>query len=122
MHRLWPLLLGCALFTSFARAALPDAPSGLTCTAPSGAIVRLNLDLGARRFQKEGFPILPVRKISDRIIVLMRAATATLSVEAVIDRRTLVYTARSEDLTTRQVARMDYRCVAGPPFATADRQ
>lgn len=122
MHRLRPAILGCALSACSAPAALPETAYGLTCTARSGAVLRLNVDTAARQFQKEGFPILPMVKLTDRLIVLIRTATGSLSVEAVIDRRTLVYSARSKDMITGRITRMDYQCVAGPPFVTSDGQ
>jgi type IV secretory pathway VirB9-like protein len=91
----------------------------LTCTARSGAVLRLNIDPIARQYQKEGFPILPMNKLTDRIIVLMRSSTRSLRIDALLDRRSLVYTARSEDLTTRKTTRTDYQCIAGPPFVTS---
>ena len=109
-------LIGCALSGCSAGAALPDAPSGLTCTAGNGAIIRLNVDPVAGTFQKERFPVLPIAEVNDRTIVLMRNRMSTISVEASLDRRTLVYTARSEDSRTRTKTRMDYRCVADVPF------
>lgn len=122
MHRLRQALLGCALFACSASAALPDGPTGLTCTARSGAILRLNIDPAGRQFQKEGFPILPMEKFTDQVIVLMRNAAGSLSLEASIDRRILVYTARSEDRATRNTTRTDYQCVAGPPFSASDER
>ncbi len=120
MHRLRPAILGCAISACSAPAALPETASGLTCTARSGAVLRLNVDTAARQFQKEGFPVLSMVKLADRVIVLMRSATRSLSVEALLDRRTLVYTAQSRDMITGKTVRMDYQCVAGPPFVTSD--
>lgn len=115
--------MGCALSACSATAGLPDAPSGLTCTADTGATVRLNIDLATRHFQKDGFPILPMEKVTARIIILMRGTIGSTAVEASIDRRRLIYTARSEDGTSGKATVMEYQCLAGPPFATsADRQ
>ncbi len=122
VHRIRPAILGCALSACSTSAALPDTPSGLTCTAHSGAVLRFNVDTMARQFQKEGFPSLPMDTFGNRVLVLMRSATGSLSVEALLDRRTLVYTARSKDLITGKVTRTDYQCVAGPPFLTSDRR
>jgi hypothetical protein len=122
VHRIRPAILGCALSACSTSAALPDTLSGLTCTARSGAVLRLNVDTVARQFQKEGFPILPIDTFGNRVVVLMRSATSSLSVEALLDRRTLVYTARSEDRITGKITRTDYQCVAGPPFLTSDRR
>jgi hypothetical protein len=48
------------LIPSTACAALPSGASGLICTAPSGARLRLNVDPTTMRFQKEGFAVLPI--------------------------------------------------------------
>ncbi len=112
-------MLGCALSACSATAALPDTPSGLTCTDATGAVIRLNLDPISKRFQKEGFPVLPLRESNSQTIVLTRDVTGALSVQASLDRRTLVYTALSEDLKNRTKRRMDYQCVVGAPFTVS---
>ena len=110
-------LIGCTLSGCSAGAALPNAPSGLTCTAGNGSVIRLNVDPAAGTFQKERFPVLPIAEVTGRTIVLMRNRTGTISVEASLDRRTLVYTARSEDSRTHMKTRTDYRCAANVPFS-----
>lgn len=112
------ILPGCIPLAFLTAAALPVAPSGLTCTAANGAVIRLNVDPGARQFQKEGFPIMPIREPGDHVIVLMRAVVKRVLVQASIDRKTMIYTAQSKDLQTRAITRMTYHCVAGAPFET----
>jgi hypothetical protein len=116
LHGIRAALLGCALSARSASAGLPDTPSGLTCTDATGAVIRLNLDPVAKQFQKEGFPISPLVKSNSRTIVLTRDLTRALFVEASLDRRTLVYTALSQDLKTRTKTQMGYQCVVSAPF------
>jgi hypothetical protein len=115
-------LLGCAASGCSASVAVPAVPVGLTCTAPNGAVVRLNLDLRGRTFQKEGFPRLPIASLSGRQIVLMRDKTATFTVSASIDRATMEYVALSEDRKSHTITETRYSCVAGPAFAVADAE
>ena len=104
---------------SSTSAAVPNGAAGLTCKAAGGATVRLNLDLAARRFQKEGFPSLPIEALSHRRIILMHQTTNTFIVTAAIDRDTLDYVAASEDLKTHERSETRYVCAAGPPFGIA---
>jgi hypothetical protein len=111
----WPGLLLLAA----AGSPLPDKPSGLTCRSSAGAVVRLNIDLATRRFQKEGFAPSIIQDISGRVLILTRASSKDMVVEAALDRSTLVYTARSEDLVSGTSLQMRYQCIASAPFAVA---
>lgn len=102
-----------------ACSALPTDPVGLDCSSPAGAHVRFNIDIGARRFEKEGFPAYPIVSVDARRIVLTRFKDRDIAMLASIDRRTLVYSALSKDLATGAVSKTDYRCVAGSPFDVA---
>lgn len=109
-------LLGCAAFGCSASVSVLTKPEGLTCTALNGAVVRLNLDLGHRTFQKEGFPSLPIADTIGRQIVLMRDVTADSMVSASIDRATMDYVASSNDRKLHAITETHYSCVAGPAF------
>lgn len=113
-------ILGCAFGGCSASGAAPAKPIGLTCTAANGAIVRLNLDIAARRYQKEGFPSLPIESVTDHRVVLMHDKTATLVVTAFIDRDTMTYVAASEEGLTHQRSEARYACAIGPAFAVAN--
>jgi hypothetical protein len=95
---------------------LPDGPVGLTCTAPTGAIVRLNVDLATGRFQKEGFAARPILEVHPSRLILLKIATRAMVIEASLDRQTMVYTAQSVDRAAKTVSRAQYQCVAGSPF------
>lgn len=120
MRAILAALLGCAVGGCSASGAEPAKPIGLTCTAANGAIVRLNLDVAAHRFQKESFPSLPVESVTDHRVVLMHDTTANLIVTAFIDRDTMSYVAASEERTTHQRSEARYACVVGPAFAVAN--
>ena len=111
------ILPACLICSCSASPRSDEAPVGLTCTSRNGATIRLNLDLAAGTFQKEGFPKVPIAKISAKAIVLLRQTSPTTAVVATIDRGTLVYTAEAEDRVTRQRTRMDYPCLRGEVFA-----
>lgn len=98
----------------------PPKPTGLTCTAPNGAIVRLNLDLAGHHFQKEGFPSLPFKAMDAHRVVLMRHAATGYVVTASIDRSTMDYVALSEDRRTHARTETRYACVSGAPFEVPD--
>jgi hypothetical protein len=100
---------------STACAALPSGASGLICTAPSGARLKLNIDPTKMRFQKDGFAVLPIVADADSL-VLSRFDNDEILVLATVDRRTLVYTAQSRDKASGAVSRTDYQCMAGPPI------
>jgi hypothetical protein len=119
LRAIFAALLGCAVGGCSASGAAPGIPVGLTCTAANGAIVRLNLDIAAHRFQKEGFPSLPVESITNHRVDLMHDKTANLIVTAFIDRDTMSYVAASEERTTHQRSEVRYACVVGPAFAVA---
>jgi len=87
--------------------------------SPANAVIRLNIDLAARQFQKEGFAPSTIRDPSTRVIVLTRAFVGNIIVEALLDKQTLVYTARSQDLVSKASASMRYQCVASAPFDVA---
>ena len=95
---------------------MPATSRGLTCTALNGAVVRLNLDLAGRTFQKEGFPRLPIASVTGRQIVLMRERTASFAVTASIDRDTMDYIAVSEDRKSHATTETRYSCAVGPAF------
>jgi hypothetical protein len=116
------ILMGCAAVGCSTSVAGPAAPVGLTCTAPNGAVVRLNLDLAGRTFQKEGFPRLPIASLDGRQIVLMRDKTANFMVSARIDRATMDYVALSEDRKSHTRTETRYSCITGPGFAVANTQ
>jgi hypothetical protein len=101
---------------STACAALPSGASGLICTAPSGARLKLNIDPTTMRFQKEGFAVLPIVAADADSLVLSRFDNDEILVLATVDRRTLVYTAQSRDKASGAVSRTDYQCMAGPPI------
>lgn len=65
-------LLLCMTIIGLASGAVAADPTGLTCTGPNGATVRLNLDIAARRFQKEGFPARPVLRVTAKRVVLIQ--------------------------------------------------
>jgi hypothetical protein len=120
--RIWPILSAASLgmMPYAARAApLPGGPTGLTCTSKAGAIIRINVDLSTRRFQKEGFAAAPLKAVSGNTIILVSAKIANVAVEAMLDRTTLVYTAQSDDLSSKAMTRTEYQCVAGAPFEVA---
>jgi hypothetical protein len=104
------------LIPSAAPAALPSGASGLICTAPSGAHLRLNIDPKAMRFQKEGFAVLPIVAADADRLVLTRFANDEILIQSSIDRRTLVYTAQSREKASGSVSRTDYQCVVGSPI------
>jgi hypothetical protein len=112
-------LAGCAAYGCSASSAVAPEPIGLTCTAPNGAIVRLNLDLARHLFQKEGFPTLPIGAVTPERVVLMDEATSAFAITAVIERGTMDYTATSEDLKSHERTETRYACVSGPMFDVA---
>ncbi len=115
--------LALGLFSSGSVAAgLPSGVSGLICTAPNRARLRLNIDQRTKRFQKEGFAILPFLAVDGDKLVLSRFDNQEMLIVASLDLRTLVYTAQSKEAGSGIVARTDYQCVAGPPidFSTHD--
>lgn len=115
-------LLGCAAFGCSASVDVLAQPEGLTCTALNGAVVRLNLDLAHRTFQKEEFPRLPIADSSGRQIMLMRDMTADFIVSASIDRATMDYVASSIDRKSHVRTETRYPCVAGPAFEVPNAQ
>jgi hypothetical protein len=94
-------------------------PIGLTCTAPNGATMRLNLDIGARRFQKEGFPARSIMRVTAKRLVLMREKLTDFTVTASIDRDTMTYIADSEDAKSHAMTETRYACAEGPSFEVA---
>jgi hypothetical protein len=110
-----------SLIPSTACAALPSGASGLICTAPTGARVRLNVDPTTMRFQKEGFAVLPILAADADSLVLSRFATDEILILASIHRRTLVYTAQFSEKASGAVSRTDYQCVAGKPIKFVTR-
>lgn len=104
----------------FATGAVAAGPTGLTCTAANGAIVRLNLDIAARRFQKEGFPARPVMRVTAKRVILLQEKLTGLTVTASIDRDTMTYIADSEDAKSHAMTETRYACVKGPSFQVAD--
>lgn len=112
-------LSGCAVSGCSASVATPVTPVGLTCTALNGVVVRLNLDLAGRRFQKEGFPSLPIASVTGRQIVLMRDRTASFALTASINRDTMDYVAVSEDRKSHTKTETRYSCAVGPAFKVA---
>jgi hypothetical protein len=93
----------------------------LICTAPSGAQLRLNIDVTTMRFQKEGFAVLPILAADADSLVLSRLSNDEILIVASINRRTLVYTAQSRETASGAVSRTDYSCVAGPPIKFVTR-
>lgn len=118
MRAILAAIAGCVAGGCSASVAVPAAPAGLTCTAPNGAIVRLNLDLAGRRFQKEGFPSLPIENITARQVVLMHETTSAFIVTAAFDRNAMTYIATSED-KSHTMTETRYACTSGPPFEVA---
>ena len=109
------------LIPLIACAALPSSASGLICTAPSGARLRLNIDPTTMRFQKEGFAVLPIVATDADRLILSRFDNGEILILAAIDRRTLVYTAQSRDKASGAVSRTDYQCMAGAPIRFVTR-
>ncbi|MBA2934507.1 hypothetical protein HZF05_10405 [Sphingomonas sp. CGMCC 1.13654] len=120
MRAILAAILGCVFGGCTASGAALAKPVGLTCTAANGAIVRLNLDIAARRYQKEGFPSVPIESVTDHRVVLMHDKTATLVVTAFLDRDTMTYVAASEEALTHQRSETRYACVIGPAFSVAN--
>jgi hypothetical protein len=106
---------------SIACATLPSDASGLICTAPSGARLRLNIDATKMRFQKEGFAVFPILATDADSLVLSRFDNDEIFILASINRRTLVYTAQFHEKVSGAVSRTDYQCVAGPPIKFVTR-
>ncbi|PXA86569.1 hypothetical protein DMC47_34530 [Nostoc sp. 3335mG] len=94
--------------------------AGLTCTASTGAMIRLNVDLTTGRFQKEGFAARPILEVHPNRLILLKVATRAMMIEATLDRLTMVYTAQSEDRISKVVSRSQYQCVAGNPFQVSE--
>jgi len=111
-------LLACLTSSCSALANSAGAPVGLTCTDRHGAVVRLNLDIAAGEFQKDGFPKMAIVNADARTIVLLRHAGPSTVITAWLDRRSMTYSAQAEDRTTGGQTRTDYRCRRGPAFAT----
>lgn len=111
--------LCCAAAGCSVPVAVHAKPAGLTCQAVNGAIVRLNLDLAARRFQKEGFPSLPIESMTEHRVVLMHEKTTAFLVTAFIDRDAMSYVAESEDLGSHKRTATRYVCSIGAPFQVA---
>jgi hypothetical protein len=107
------LVAGLLVMGSAADAALPEGLSGLICVAPSGARLRLNIDLGAMRFQKEGFAAHPIIAAGADRILLSRYSDTEILILATIDRHTLVYTAQSREIASGTAWKTDYQCTAG---------
>lgn len=113
-------LLLCMTIIGLASGAVAAGPTGLTCTASNGATVRLNLDIAARRFQKEGFPARPVLRVTAKRVVLIQEKLTGFSVTASIDRETMTYIADSEGAKSHALTETRYACVEGPSFKVAD--
>ena len=113
-------LLLCTMIAGFASCAVAAGPTGLTCTALNGATVRLNLDIAARRFQKEGFPARPILRVTEKRLILMQEKLTRFTVTASIDRDTLTYIADSEDATSHALTETRYACAEGPSFEVTD--
>lgn len=113
-------LLLCMTIIGFASGAVAAGPTGLTCTAPNGAKVRLNLDIAARRFQKEGFPVRPIMRVTAKRLILIQEKLTAFTVTAAIDRETMTYIAASEDAKSHAMTETRYACVEGPSFEVAD--
>jgi hypothetical protein len=84
-------------------------------------MVRLNIDVAAGRFQKEGFAARPILEVSASQLILLRVTTQATVLEVTLDRLKLVYTAQSEDRVSKAVSRTQYQCIAGSPFEVSER-
>ena len=115
-------ILGIAITAIFLMAAplvaggLPEKTSGLTCTAQTGAHLRINIDPGAMRFQKEGFGVVPILLSDTKTLVLTRFANDGIKIVASLDRRSLVYTAQSTEAASGRISRTDYKCLSSGPI------
>jgi hypothetical protein len=111
-------LAACLLSSgSIAHAGLPAGVSGLVCTAPNRARLRLNIDVQTRQFEKEGFSVLPFVAVDADRIILSRFANHEIVIVASLDLRTLIYSAQSREAGSGSVVRTDYQCVVGAPIA-----
>lgn len=113
-------VLLCMMIAGFTSGAVAAGPTGLTCTAPNGATVRLNLDIAARRFQKEGFPARPILRVTEKRLILMQQKLTDFTVTASIERDTMTYIAASEDAKSHALKETRYACSEGPSFEVAD--
>ena len=95
---------------------LPEKISGLTCTAQTGAHLRINIDPGAMRFQKEGFDVLPILSGDTKTLVLTRFANDEIKIVASLDRKLLVYTAQSTEAASGKISGTDYKCLSSGPI------
>ena len=80
----------------------------------------MNIDVAAGRFQKEGFPELPIEHMAARRMVLMHQTLTNFTVTASLDRNLAFYLAQSEDLKTHAKTATRYACTTGPVFEVAD--
>ena len=115
-------IFGIAITAIFLMAAplvaggLPEKTSGLTCTAKTGAHLRINIDPGEMRFQKEGFDVLPILSIDTKTLVLTRFANDEIRIVASLNRQSLVYTAQSTEAASGKISRTDYKCLSSGPI------
>jgi hypothetical protein len=116
------LVFGALIAASTAHAGLGLDATGLECTGPRGDKIRLNIDLAAMRFQKEGFPSYPIRSMTEDLVVLTRYNDNRIVVQSSIDRKRLIYSATAVEVGSARASRTDFKCISFPPIEVAPGQ
>ena len=104
--------------------------TGYTCTSAAGEVRRLNIDVAAKRYQREGEAPYGLAQVSDTRLVLAEKTqvdlddptTGPVSMAEEMDRRTLVLSSEVSVPAHNMYRKTDYRCVPGPMINLASGQ
>ncbi len=121
--------IGALAALSFGAAlqAQPHLPplekgTGYICTSAAGEVRRLNIDIAARRYQREGEAPYGLAQVSGTRLVLTEKTevdlddptTGPVSMAEEMDRRTLILSSEVSVPAHNMYRKTDYSCVPGP--------